>query len=417
MAVASPFFRELPLGQHGLEWITPTAAVAHPLDGGDAVILYDDVERTAATLGVDQRRYLRTFGAIAHDWPRLERDILGPIGFPRHPLSFARFGLPALLPAQVYARLSFSSARARALFAGCAAHSILPFSAPGSTAVGLALAAVGHARGWPVARGGSRSIADALTATLRSHGGEIVTGVNVERHEQLPKAEVLLFDTSPRAMARIMGHRFPSDFSANLERYRYGPGAFKVDWALSAPIPWRARECHEAATAHVGGTLDEIAAAEAAPWRGECAERPFVLVTQPSVVDGSRAPAGRHVAWGYCHVPNGSTFDMTARIEAQIERFAPGFRDTILARSVRSPSTIERENQNLVGGDVGGGSNALFNLIFRPTWRHYATPVRGVYLCSAASPPGGGVHGMCGYHAAMTALAGGRYGSDGDRTS
>jgi phytoene dehydrogenase-like protein len=417
MAVASPFFRDLPLSQHGLEWITPTAAAAHPLDGGDAVILYNDPERTAAALGVDQRRYLRTVGAIARDWHRLERDILGPIGFPQHPLSFARFGLPALLPAQVYARLSFSTARARALFAGCAAHSILPFCAPGSAAVGLALAAAGHARGWPVARGGSRSIADALAATLRSHGGEIVTGINVERHEQLPKAEVLLFDTSPRAMAKIMGDRFPHGFAASLERYRYGPGAFKVDWALSAPIPWKARECHDATTVHVGGTLDEITAAETAPWRGECAERPFVLVTQPSIVDDSRAPAGKHTAWGYCHVPNGSTVDMTARIEAQIERFAPGFRDTILARSVRSPSTIERENQNLVGGDVGGGSNALFNLIFRPTWRRYATPIHGVYLCSAASPPGGGVHGMCGYHAAMTALAGGGHGDSGNRTS
>ena len=415
MAVASPFFRELSLGQYGLEWITPTAAAAHPLDGGDAVMLYNDVARTAASLGGDERRYRRTLGAIASAWPRLERDILGPIGFPEHPFTFARFGLPALLPAQVYARLSFSTGRARAFFAGCAAHSVIPLSAPGSTAIGLALAAAAHARGWPVARGGSQSIADALAAALRAHGGEIVTGINVERYEQLPAAGITLFDTSPRAMAKVMGDRFPRRFTASLERYRYGPGAFKVDWALSAPIPWQARECQEAATVHVGGTLDEIAAAEAAPWRGECAERPFVLVTQPSVVDRSRAPAGRHTAWGYCHVPNKSTFDMTGRIEAQIERFAPGFRDTILARSVRSPATIERENANLVGGDVGGGSNELSNLVFRPTWRRYATPRRGVYLCSAASPPGGGVHGMCGYHAAVTALAGGRHGS-GDGT-
>jgi phytoene dehydrogenase-like protein len=283
--------------------------------------------------------------------------------------------------------------------------------------MGLALASVGHARGWPVARGGSQSIADALAANLRAHGGEIVTGVHVERHGQLPKAEFVLFDTAPRAMARIMQDRFPTWFANKLNRYGYGPGAFKVDWALSAPIPWQARECQDAATVHVGGTLDEIALAEAAPWRGECAERPFVLVTQPTVVDVSRAPAGKHTAWGYCHVPNGSTVDMTERIEAQIERFAPGFRDTILARSVRSPSTIERDNGNLVGGDVGGGSNALLNLVFRPTWRRYATPLRGVWLCSASTPPGGGVHGMCGYHAAMTALAGGRRGSNGDRTS
>lgn len=416
MAVASPFFRELSLGQHGLEWITPTAAAAHPLDDGDAVMLYNDVERSAAALGTDAGRYLRTLGVIARDWQNLEGDILAPIGFPTHPVSFARFGLPALLPARRFAHLAFSMVRARALFAGCAAHSILPLSAPGSAAVGLALASVGHAHGWPVARGGSRAIAEALAATLRASGGEIITGTNVQRHEQLPRAEVLLFDTSPRAMAGIMGDRFPPGFAASLQRYRYGPGAFKVDWALSAPIPWKAPECHEAATVHVGGTLDEIAAAEAAPWRGECAERPFVLVTQPTVVDASRAPAGQHTAWGYCHVPNGSTVDMTARIEAQVERFAPGFRDVILARSVRSPATIERENGNLVGGDVAGGSNALFNLVFRPTWRRYATPLRGVYLCSAASPPGGGVHGMCGYHAAMTALAGGRHGSNGNRT-
>ena len=417
MAVASPFFRELPLGEHGLEWITPKAAAAHPLDSGEAVMVYNDIDRTAAALGVDQRRYQRAIGAIARDWLLLERDILAPIGFPSHPLSFARFGLPALLPAQLYSRLTFSTARARALFAGCAAHSVLPLSAPGSTAVGLVLASVGHAHGWPVARGGSQSIADALVANLRAHGGEIITGVNVERHDQLPKAEVVLFDTSPRAMAKIMRDRFPSGFSGKLNRYSYGPGAFKVDWALSAPIPWQARECGDAATVHVGGTLEEIAVAECAPWRGECAERPFVLVTQPTVVDGSRAPAGKHTAWGYCHVPNGSTMDMTERIEAQIERFAPGFRDTILARSVRSPSTIERENENLVGGDVGGGSNELVNLIFRPTWRRYATPVRGVWLCSAATPPGGGVHGMCGYHAAMTALAGDSHGSNGNRAS
>jgi phytoene dehydrogenase-like protein len=309
----------------------------------------------------------------------------------------------------------FSTTRGRALFAGCAAHSILPFSEPGSSAFALALAAVAHAHGWPVARGGSQSIADALVTVLRANGGEVVTGTKIERHEQLPQAGVILFDTSPRVMAAIMGDRFPRGFADRLRRYRYGPGAFKVDWALKAPIPWKSRECLEAATVHVGGTFEEIAAAEAAPWRGECAERPFVLVTQPSVFDPTRAPSGRHTAWGYCHVPNGSTFDMTTRIEAQVERFAPGFRDVIVARSTRGPATIESENENLVGGDVGAGSNDLVNLFFRPTWRRYATPVPGVYLCSAATPPGAGVHGMCGYHAAQAALAGGLHGSDRDR--
>ena len=414
MAVASRAFRELELTKHGLEWITPPAAAAHPLDDGDAILLWPDPVRTAGSTDIDRTMYLRTVGAIARDWNLLEDDLLAPIGFPSHPFSFAKFGIPALLPANRFAGL-FSSIRTRALFAGCAAHSILPFSAPGSTAFGLALAAVGHARGWPVARGGSQSIASALVNVLRANGGEVVTGMKIERHEQLPRAEVMLFDTSPRAMAAIMGGRFPGGFAKKLARYRYGPGAFKVDWALAAPIPWKARQCLEASTVHVGGTFEEIAAAEAAPWHGECAEKPFVLVTQPSLFDSTRAPAGKHTAWGYCHVPNGSTFDMTARIEAQIERFAPGFRDVIVARAVRGPATIESENANLVGGDVGAGSNELLNLIFRPTWRRYATPVPRVFLCSAATPPGAGVHGMCGYHAAKAALAGGRHGSHRDR--
>jgi phytoene dehydrogenase-like protein len=405
MAVASRAFRELELTKHGLEWITPSVSAAHPLENGDAILLHKDVARTADSLGEDRRRYVGTVGAVARDWERLEDDLLGPIGFPSHPLSFARFGLPGLLPASMFGRV-FSSTRARALFAGCAAHSLLPFSAAGSTAFGLALAAVGHARGWPVARGGSQSIVDALVNIIRTNGGEIVTGRRIERFEELPNARATLFDTSPRAMATIMGDRFSSGFSARLNRYRYGPGAFKIDWALSGPIPWRAPGCLEATTVHVGGTFEEIADAESAPWRGECAERPFVLVTQPSLFDDRRAPAGKHTAWGYCHVPNGSTFDMTSRIEAQVERFAPGFRDVIVARATRGPSTIEADNANLVGGDVGGGSNDLLNLLFRPTWRRYATPVPGVFLCSAATPPGAGVHGMCGFHAANAALAG-----------
>src|SRR5687768_526002 len=405
MGVASPAFRELDLAALGAEWINPAAAAAHPLDDGTAVVLYRDVARTADQLGADRSGYTRTIGAIAAEWTRLEMDLLSPIGFPSHPIAFAKLGLPGLLPASAFARF-FATPRARALFGGCAAHAILPFSAPGSTAFGLALAGAGHARGWPIARGGSQSIADALVDAVRSNGGEVETGINIERHEQLPRADRTLFDTSPRAMARIMGDRFPSAFAASLRDYRYGPGAFKVDWALSEPIPWKASACFEATTVHVGGTFEEVAQAESTPWTGEIAERPFVLVTQPSVFDASRAPSGKHTAWGYCHVPNGSTVDMTTRIEAQIERFAPGFRDCILARALRSPLTIEAENANLVGGDVGGGSNRLLNLVFRPTWRRYATPVRGVFLCSAATPPGAGVHGMCGYHAARAAFEG-----------
>jgi phytoene dehydrogenase-like protein len=416
MGAASPFFRELPLARHGLHWITPPAAAAHPLDNGDVVMLYNDVERTAERLGPDRARYLRTIGAIAKDWPRLERDILAPLGFPRHPLLFARFGAQALMPAELYARVAFRSVHARALFAGCAGHAILPLSSPGSAAVAIVLAAAAHARGWPVARSGSISIAAAMASHLIELGGEIEPCQNIEEFAQLPGAKHLFFDTSPRAMADIMGERFPRRFSWQLRQYPYGYGAFKVDWALSEPIPWKARECLEAATVHVGGTLEEIAASEVAPSVGGWAERPFVLVTQPSVFDETRAPAGQHTAWGYCHVPNGSTVDMTERIENQVERFAPGFKECILARAVRPPAMIEAENPNLVGGDVAGGSNELANLFFRPTWRRYSTPVPGVFLCSAATPPGGGIHGMCGYHAATTAFGGGHHGGSGDRS-
>jgi phytoene dehydrogenase-like protein len=383
MGAASPFFRSLPLGRHGLEWITPPAAAAHPMEGRDAVILWND---------------------LARDWPLLEADILAPLGIPSHPLAYARFALPALFSAQRYATRTFSTEDARALFAGSAAHSIVPFSYLGSAAISLVLSAVGHARGWPVARGGSQSIANALAAHFRSLGGVIVTGTKIERHEQLGSAKHLFFDTSPRAMTRIMGNRIPAAYAQQLDRFAYGPGVFKVDWALNAPIPWKSPDCLQAATVHVGGTFDEIAASERAPWRGECSERPFVLVTQPSVADASRAPAGKHTAWGYCHVPHGSTVDMTATIEAQIERFAPGFRDVIIARAVYSPAMLEAGNANLIGGDIGGGSNELLNLILRPTWRHYSTPVPGVHLCSASTPPGAGVHGMCGFHAATKAL-------------
>ncbi len=404
MAIASPFFRSLPLARLGLEWITPPAAVAHPLDSGDAVMLWNDIERTIDALGADAAQYRRTVGAIAHDWANLESDLLAPLAFPAHPLSYARFGVQALLPARAYARLAFSTPRARSLFAGCAAHSIVPLSYAGTAAFGLVLAAVAHVYGWPIARGGSQSIANALAAHLRALGGEIVTGTTIEQHQQLPSATHVMFDTSPRALAHIMGTRLPREYAHTLKRYPHGPGVFKIDWALNAPIPWKARECHEAATVHVGGTLEEIAESEAAPWRGECAERPFVLVTQPSLFDASRAPAGHHTAWGYCHVPNGSTVDMTARIEAQMERFAPGFRDVVIARAVHTPSTLQASNANLIGGDIGGGSNDLLNLLFRPTWRQSATPVPGIHLCSAATPPGAGIHGMCGFHAAVRAL-------------
>lgn len=405
MAVASPFFRSLPLAQLGLEFVTPPAAAAHPLDGGNAVILWNDAERTADALGTDGVRYLRTVGAIARMWRDLESDLLSPVGFPRHPISYARFALPALLSAHRYAALAFGTTRARALFAGVAAHSIVPLSYAGSSAIAVVLSAVAHVYGWPIAARGSQSIADALASHFRALGGTIVTGSRIDHHAQLADIPRLFFDTSPQAMTRIMGNRLPGGYARRLRRYANGPGVFKVDWALRGPIPWSAAECRQASTVHVGGTFDEIATAEAAPWRSEHAERPFVIVTQPSLFDSSRAPAGQHTAWGYCHVPNGSTVDMTSRIETQMERFAPGFRDVVIARATHSPATLEAGNANLTGGDIGGGSNVLANLLFRPDWRTYMTPAEGVHLCSAATPPGGGTHGMCGYHAATRALS------------
>lgn len=402
----SPFLGELPLHRYGLEWITPAAAAAHPLDGDDAVILWNDAENMADSLGADRARYRQTIGVIARDWEQLVPDLLSPIGFPAHPLVFARFGAQALMPAQGYANMMFTTSRARALFAGLAAHSIVPLTYAGSAAVALALAGVAHASGWPVARGGSQSIANALAAHFRSLGGEIITNSTITSHEQLVGTKHMFFDTSPHAMARIMGGKFPGSFAQTLHRFPRGPGVFKIDWALSSPIPWAAHECFEASTVHVGGTLEEIAAAELAPWRGEHTAKPFVLVTQPSLFDASRAPDGKHTAWGYAHVPNGSTVDMTAAIEAQIERFAPGFRDVVIARAVHTPAMLEASNANLVGGDIGGGSLELMHLLFRPTWRNYATPIPGVWLCSSSTPPGPGIHGMCGYHAATRALRG-----------
>lgn len=404
MAMASTFFRKLPLSSFGLKWIAPPSAAAHPLDRDRVVLLKNSLQKTAELLGPDRGRYLLTVGKISAHWKQIADDILGPIRLPSHPVSMAGFGMGALMPANLLAKIAFSSTEARALFAGCAAHSIIPFSKMGSSAIGLVLSAVAHVYGWPIPSGGSRSIGNALHGYVESLGGKIVTGFDVQHYGQLPQARVLLFDTSPRAMAHIMADRMPFRYRNALERYPYGPGVFKIDWALSRPIPWKSQECLTSATVHVGGTLEEIAGAEHAVWTGRCSTRPFVLVTQPSLFDSSRAPSGKHTAWGYCHVPNGCDADMTQRIENQMERFAPGFRDVVLDRAIRSPAVMERENPNLVGGDVGGGSNELINLLLRPTWRAYATPTAGVYLCSAATPPGGGVHGMCGFNAAMLAV-------------
>jgi phytoene dehydrogenase-like protein len=404
LALSSPFFRTLPLSSLGVGWIHPQAPLAHPLDDGSAVILHRSIETTAQGLGSDGAAYSRLFGPMVANWDKLQGMILGPIGFPRHPLVLARFGIGALLSANGLARRRFRDARASALFAGLAAHSMLPLERPISAAFGLVLGVTGHAVGWPLAEGGSQRITDALVGYLRSSGAEIVTGAPVGALDELPRSRAVLLDVTPRQLLRLAGERLPSNYRRKLERYRYGPGAFKVDWALDAPIPWKAPECTRAATVHLGGTIEEIADSEHAPWAGEHAERPFVILVQPTLFDASRAPTGKHIAWAYCHVPHGSELDMTARIENQIERFAPGFRNRIIARSVMPPAKLQAHNPNLVGGDINGGAQDLRQLFTRPTSSLYSTPAEGVYICSSSTPPGGGVHGMCGYFAARTAL-------------
>jgi phytoene dehydrogenase-like protein len=342
---------------------------------------------------------------VVRDWPLLESTILGPLSAPRHPVAAARFGLRAMRSASGLARGTFAGPRARGLFAGLAAHGVLPLENVPSAAFGLVLGALAHVAGWVLPRGGAQRVSDALAAHVRSLGGEIVTGASIGSLDDLPPARAVLCDLPPGTLARIAGNRLPARYRRKLERYRHGPAAFKVDWALDGPIPWRAADCARAGTLHLGGTLEEIAAAERDVWQGRQSERPFVLLVQPSLFDPSRAPQGRHTAWAYCHTPNGSTFDMLPRIEQQIERFAPGFRDRVLARSVWPPAALERSNPNLVGGDIAGGAASLRQLFARPTWSWYATPAPGLYLCSASTPPGGGVHGMCGYLAARLALA------------
>ena len=404
LAIGSPFFRSLPLARHGLEWIEPPAALAHPFDDGSALLVERSVETTASSLGIDETRYRALFGPLAAQWDSLSETLLGPPRWPKDPLALARFGWPALQPARRFAERRFGDPRTQCLFAGLAAHSMLPLEEWASAAFGLVLGATAHALGWPIARGGAQKLADALASYFRSLGGEVFLHHPVRALAELPRARVILCDVTPRQLLEIARAQLPSRFRDMLKKYRYGMGAFKLDWALSGPVPWRAAGCRHAATVHLGGSLDEIARSERLAWRGFHSDKPFVLLVQPSLFDASRAPAGKHTLWAYCHVPNGSRFDMTERIESQIDRFAPGFRDTILARAVSPPAELERRNANLVGGDINGGAPILGQLFFRPTRRLYATPTPGVYVCSAATPPGGGVHGMCGYFAARKAL-------------
>lgn len=406
LGIGSPFFRDLPLADFGLQWIQPDLPVAHPLEDGTAVALHRSFDATADAIGRDGRAWRRLFEPVAEQWEKLGPMILGPLPLPRHPIILAQLGVRALWPAVGLANWLFREERAKALFAGLAAHAILPLEQIITAAFGLMLGALGHAVGWPLPRGGSQQIAEAMAGYLRALGGEIVVDHPVQTLAEVPPAQAVLLDVTPRQLLQLAENRLPVGYRRQLERYRYGAGVFKVDYALDGPVPWRAPECRQAGTVHLGGTLAEIAAGERAVGQGLHPERPYVLVAQQSLFDDSRAPAGKQTLWAYCHVPNGSTVDMTERIEAQIERFAPGFRDLILARHVHNTADLERYNANYIGGDINGGVQDLAQFWTRPAPRlnPYTTPVKGLYLCSSSTPPGGGVHGMCGYHAAQTAL-------------
>jgi phytoene dehydrogenase-like protein len=404
LLAASSFFRSLELD---LELVEPPAALAHPFEDGSALLVRRSVDETAAALGVDREIYRELFAPLASGWQDLEGELLGPlIHLPWHPLVFARFGLRGLRSAQGFAQAHFASERTRALFAGAAAHSLLPLERTASASFGLILLLLGHVTGWPFPRGGSQAIADALAGRLRSLGGEIETGREVTSLRELPRSKLVLCDVSPRQLVRIGHDVLPSRYRRRLERWRHGPGVFKLDYALDGPIPWRAPGIAEAGTVHLGGSMAEIAESERAPWQGRHAERPFVLLAQQSLFDDTRAPGGKHTAWAYCHVPSGSAVDMRDRVESQIERYAPGFKKRILACSAQTTRDLERKNANLVGGDISGGANTLGQLVARPTLRPipYSTPLRWLYLCSASTPPGGGVHGLCGHLAAVAAL-------------
>lgn len=403
MAAGSPFFRELNLEKFGLRWIFPEIAMAHPFDDGDAALIGNPFERNLEQFGKDAKAIRGLLEGMVQSWPEISQEILRPPHIPNHPLKMAMFGWLAIQSACKVAR-RFQTKKALAVLAGMAAHSVLPLDKRVTGGFGLILWATCYAVGWPFAVGGSQSLTNALVALLKSLGGEVVSGTRISSLTKLPKARVVLCDVTPRQFLAIGGAKIATSERRQLERYRYGPGSFKMDWALDAPIPWRSVDCRRAGTVHVGGTFEDIAESESAVWTGAVSERPFVLVAQPSVVDPSRAPAGKHTAWAYCHVPHGSNFDMRNHIEAQIERFAPGFRERILARSAMSPRDLEAHNANLIGGDIGAGSVELGQFFLRPNRRLYSTSAPDVFLCSASTPPGPGVHGMCGHFAAKLAL-------------
>ncbi|HEX8557547.1 MAG TPA: NAD(P)/FAD-dependent oxidoreductase [Pyrinomonadaceae bacterium] len=407
VGVVSPFFKSLLLEEWGVEWVYPEVALAHPFDDGDAAQLLRSIEETGETLGEDARAYARLMRPFVERADDFFHEILRPVRVPRHPFFMLRFGLSALRSCTGLAASRFRGRKARALFAGCCAHSVLPLDKTGTSSFGMVLALAAHAINWPCVRGGSQKIVEALAACLKSLGGEIHTSRPVRTLADAPPSRAVLFDLTPRQVVGIAGDELPPGYRRKLERFRYGPGVFKIDWALAGPIPWKAEPCRRAATVHLGATIEEIAESEAAMWAGRPPERPFVLVAQQSLFDPTRAPEGRQTGWAYCHVPHGSDVDMTARVEAQIERFAPGFRDLILARRTINSVELERHNPNMIGGDIGGGANDLWQFLWRPVVRYdpYSTPNKRLFVCSSSTPPGGGVHGMCGYWAARSALS------------
>lgn len=405
LAAASPFFTTLPLSEHGLEFIYPPASAAHPFDDGTAAVLTRSLGSTAQQLGDDAGAYRDLVDPVVRDWPEIAEYVLGPLRMLDHPAKMIRFGLQALRSAKAVSK-KFRTEKARGFWAGMAAHSIIPLTHAATASIALVLLATGHLRGWPIPKGGSQQIANALASYFSSLGGKIETGVRVTSLDQVPSARVMLFDVTPRQLLEIAGHKFTTVYKWQLGRYKYGPGVFKIDWALDGPVPFRDTACHHAGTVHIGGTFSEIADAEQAAWTGRHAEKPFVLLAQPSRFDPTRAPEGKHTVWAYCHVPHGSTVDMTDAIESQVERFAPGFRDRIVARHTMNTAELERYNPNYVGGDINGGAFRLDQIFTRPALRRspYRTSRGTIYICSSSTPPGGGVHGMCGYHAAQRAL-------------
>jgi phytoene dehydrogenase-like protein len=405
MAVISPFFQQIPWQELGVEFIDPPVLAAHPFDDDEAAVLLHSASETARLLGKDSGRYEGLVCKLIPLWSLLVEDILGPLGIPKHPIALSRFGLEALLPASTLARF-YSTKRARGLFAGMAAHSFQPLSALATSAIAIVLSLAGHIRGWPIPRGGTQSIADGLARYFVSLGGKIETSRPIVNLDEIPGGNVVLFDVGPRQLLEIAGKKLSRHYGASLQRFKYGPGVFKLDWAIEGQVPFKDDACRRAGTVHLGGTFEEVAASEYDANHGRTSEKPFVLLTQQSLFDDGRAPEGKNTVWAYCHVPNGSQVDMTKRIEQQVERFAPGFRDRILARHVMSPNYLQSYNPNYFGGDINGGALNFWQLFARPALQPspYRTSISNVYLCSASTPPGGGVHGQCGYHAARRAL-------------